>query len=173
MVVWNAYDGNGDQLEYTLFYKREGERVFKMFQEKLTSPYYTFDMRRFASGIYVFKVIASDHPFNSKGSEMTTESVSIPFKLDTTAPRIQNFAYEKRGENIFVLFEVRDELSFLTSVRVAVDGDEWRYLAPRDNVFDSTVERFELTTKADADAIAIEVMDEEGNVRYVPFLLHQ
>ncbi|MBI4975982.1 MAG: hypothetical protein HZC28_00775 [Spirochaetes bacterium] len=172
MVTWNYYDANGDTLRYEVYYRREGEQKYKLLKGDLREPSCVFDAQKLSSGVYYFKVTATDAYDNDVREALTGEAISSPFVFDQTVPQVKDFVYvaDKNGKR--VSFRAVDDLSVIKSIRYAVDGGEWVYANPNDGQCDASAEELSFTAAADSDAIAIEVTDVEGNSAVYAFTVN-
>ena len=63
-ISWQADDPDGDRLIYSLYFRGEDEREWKLLRANMTENTYLLDADVFADGRYYFRVIASDRPSN-------------------------------------------------------------------------------------------------------------
>lgn len=171
MVAWTGYDANDDTLRYDVWYRREGERTFKLMKEDTADTTYVFDANKMPSGVYYFKVTASDRMNNDVRSARSGESFSPPAVLDRTSPAVKDFVYVPVNSGRRISFKVIDTLAPIASVRIAVDGGDWRFIDPKDGLYDETLEEFETDAPITADSFAVEAADAEGNTVYQAFPL--
>jgi hypothetical protein len=75
-VRWEAHDDNGDELTYSVYYRGDGDRDWRLLKDKVTERYYSFDVALLPDGGYRIKVVASDAPSHNPGEALTSDRVS-------------------------------------------------------------------------------------------------
>ena len=85
-VSWQADDPDGDKLAYTLYFRGEDERDWKLLRANMSENTYPLDADALADGRYYFRVVASDRPSNAADQARQTELVSAPVLIDNTPP---------------------------------------------------------------------------------------
>ena len=63
-ISWQADDPDGDKLFYSLYFRGEDEREWKLLRADITENTYLLDGDVLADGRYFFRVMASDRPSN-------------------------------------------------------------------------------------------------------------
>ena len=173
MVYWKGSDPNGDKLIYDLEYRLKGEKNYRKLANNLETSYYKFNAYLMPSGIYDFRITASDK-YDNPVNEIKTKTLEVfNIKYDNDPPEIFDFNVSGEGANRKVTFRVEDKLSFIKTVRYSTITGEWRYIVPDDGLLDSMNETFSIDMKNDAESssITIEVMDTDGNTKYYSFLI--
>ncbi|HVM60898.1 MAG TPA: WD40 repeat domain-containing protein [Verrucomicrobiae bacterium] len=166
-IRWQARDKDGDTLVYRLYFQADGDDVWvpAFLDKPLHKTEYAWDTESIPDGWYRIKVVASDEESNPAGEALTDEKVSDLVKVDNTRPQVVEPAYDAASG---VLKGVaRDNLSLIRYLEYAVDGGDWKFFAPKDGVFDSKEEAFEVKIgplAAGPHYIAVRATDEEGNV---------
>ena len=84
--VWSARDTDGDRLQYTLAYRREGDRTWTVLKDGLDDDVFTWDTTTVPDGTYVVKVTASDATANAPTLALQGERESQSFEVDNTSP---------------------------------------------------------------------------------------
>ena len=159
--VWSARDADGDRLQYTLAYRREGERTWTPLKSGLSDDVFTWDTTTVPDGTYLVKVTASDASANAPTLALQGERESQTFEVDNTSPAVEVAA----GAGTTVRFTVRDGHSPIQRVEYASTTDRWRLAYPVDGLLDSREERFELTLEAGATGrVVVRATDALGNV---------
>ena len=166
-IHWRASDKDGDTLVYRLYYQADGDDAWvPAFLEKpLHKTEYSWDTESIPDGWYRLKVVASDEESNPAGEALTDEKVSDPVKVDNTRPQVLDLSYDAASGILKGV--ARDNLSLIRYLEYAVDGGEWKFFAPKDGVFDSLEETFEVKIGPLANGphfIAVRATDEEGNI---------
>jgi hypothetical protein len=181
--VWQARDADGDRLQYSLAYRREGDRTWTTLKGDLADDVFTWDTTTVPDGTYVLKVTASDASANAPALALAGERESQSFEIDNTppavdvaqgagadsAPRASGAARAPAdtgaGRASTIRFTIRDGHSPVQRVEYASAGDRWRQAYPVDGLLDSREERFELTLEAGARSpVVVRATDALGNV---------
>lgn len=144
LVSWQAEDPDADKLLYTLSFRGEGEKSWKVIRNNLFETSLTLDGDVLADGKYFFRVQASDSPANPPGLAREAELVSAPILIDNTPPVVTAGAARRSGAFIEIMVEAVDASSQIRKAEYSVDAGPWTPLAPEDGVADSPRERFPL-----------------------------
>jgi hypothetical protein len=168
-LQWQAEDRNGDQLQYSVFYRSVSESTFHLLKENLRENFFSVDGAALGDGRYVFKVVASDAPENSLGQALTGERLSEPVDVDSTPPavRLAGDAQVTPEGHARVRFNVEDTSGMVRRADVSVDSGEWRVVFPEDGIADSPRESFALDLPlagAGEHTISLRAFDGSGNV---------
>ena len=124
------------------------------------------------SGIYDFRITASDRFDNPIDLAKTKTLEVLNIKYDNDAPEIFDFAVSSEGNARKITFRAEDKLSFLKTVRYSTITEEWHYIIPDDKVLDSMSENFTILIEDEnASSITIEVLDADGNIKYYSFII--
>ena len=172
MIYWKGSDPNGDKLIYDLEYRLKGEKNYRKLANNLETPYFRFKSYLMPSGIYDFRITASDRFDNPIDLSKTKTLEVLNIKYDNDSPEIFDFAVKTEGNKRIITFRAEDKLSFLKTVRYSTITEEWHYIPPDDKVLDSTSENFTIIIEdEEAGSITIEVLDTEGNIKYYSFVI--
>ncbi len=166
-VLWSAHDDNEDDLIFSIYYRGESEKNWKLLKDKLTEKFYTWDSTTMADGAYYLKIVASDSPSNPPELAATGEKTSDRFESDSTPPAASNLRYEKTKTGIKILFDARDSYSPIKLAEYSLDAGEWLELVPSGTTTDSPQESytFELKSLAPGEhTVAVRVSDRFDNV---------
>jgi hypothetical protein len=168
-VRWAAHDDNDDQLVYTVYIRGVNETAWKLLKDRVTDKSYFWDANTFPDGSYVVKVVASDAPSNSDQDALTDEKESPAFIIDNTPPAILNMKAVREGRRVRVSFRASDALSVIHRAEYSVDGGDWQFVLPSDQIADSLIEDYSFLTgelTAAEHVIAVRVFDkcENGGV---------
>jgi sugar lactone lactonase YvrE len=144
-VRWAAHDDNDDNLVYSLYYRGENEREWKLLKSGLTDKFYSFDSGLLPDGGYIVKVVASDAPSHTPEEALSDEKESQRFDVDNTPPRIENLAARVDGQQIHVTFHATDDASPLKRAEYSVDAGDWQFLEPVGQLSDSKAENYDFT----------------------------
>lgn len=146
VIRWKADDPNKDKLTYTLHFKGEGEKRWKLLKEDLKTLQYTWRTEGVPDGVYYVKLVASDSASNPPPRELKAAKVSDPFVVDNTPPVVANISVTPgRDKKLKVEAEIRDQASIVIQASYAVDSQEWVGLLPADEIFDGKSERVSFT----------------------------
>ena len=143
--VWRAEDANDDEMRYEILYRREGETAWKSLKNDLTEAIFVWDTTSVPNGTYVVKVVASDAPSNTPGASLEGELESSAFDIDNGPPVVNVSSSRLANGRTTIQFEVRDDWSSISKVEYSLDAQRWQVIYPRDGIFDSRIEQFELT----------------------------
>ena len=172
MIYWKGSDPNGDKLIYDLEYRLKGEKNYRKLANNLENSYFRFKSYLMPSGIYDFKITASDKHDNPIDLAKTKTLEVLNIKYDNDPPEIFDFAVNTEGNARKITFRVEDKLSFLKTVRYSAITEEWHYIIPDDKVLDSMSENFTILIEDEnTGSITIEVLDTEGNIKFYSFVI--
>lgn len=164
--TWKAADDNDDNLEYSLYFKGEGESDWKMLEKKLTDTFYTLDAASLPDGVYTLKVVASDAPSNPFGKFLIGELISRPFVISNTTPLVEISNHKVNGKRVELQFRARVRTGRIATAEFSIDGGEWYLVFPVDGIADSTQEDFQFTTpelSTGEHLIGLRSSDSNGN----------
>jgi hypothetical protein len=143
--VWRADDANDDELRYEILYRREGDTAWKSLKSDLEEAIFVWDTTSVPNGTYLVKVVASDQASNTPGAALEGELESSAFDIDNGPPTVTVTASRLVNGRTTIQFEVRDDWSSISKVEYSLDAQRWQMVYPRDGIFDSRNEQFELT----------------------------
>ena len=169
-VTWNVTDPNKDDLSFDVHYRAEGENLWRVLREGLTSPVIAWDTVAMPDGRYTLKVIASDLPGNPADLARTRERMSRSFEVDNTPPRVEALAVSTSSSSggHQVRFVARDEISPIRRVEYTINSGAWKVVFPIDGIADSTEESFAFELDGYGDGgvytLVVKLTDGLGNV---------
>lgn len=163
-LKWTATDPNGDELEYSVWVKKEGwpDWVRLGGQGPIKTSTVDWDLTAFPGGKYRVKVAASDRPSNNPSVAGKAELESAELVVDRSAPTL--ILTEKEGK---LEVQATDALSRIVKAQYAVDGGEWNSIYPTDGLFDSPVESFSIDLKGQPAGVhlcLVKATDASGNI---------
>ena len=164
--MWKATDDNDDNLEYSLYFKGEGESDWKPLEKKLTDTFYTLDAASLPDGVYTLKVVASDEPSNPFGKFLIGELVSRPFVISNMTPLVEISGHKVNGKRVEVQFRARVPTGRIATAEFSIDGGEWYLVFPADGIADSAQEDFQFSTpelSVGEHLIGLRSSDSNGN----------
>ena len=174
-VSWVAEDADGDRLVYSLWFRGEGEREWKLLKANLHESNYTVDGDALADGKYSFRVVASDGEVNPPGAAREAELVSAPVLIDNTPPVIHAGAARKTANGVEVEFEAEDSASPLRRCEYSVDASAWTPLESLDGVIDSQREKFVVRLdhlSPGEHVLVLRAVDSANNAGLAKIVLH-
>lgn len=168
VISWQAEDTDSDPLLYSLHYRADGEKRWKLLRANMSESAQTVDAEIFADGRYFFRVIASDKVGNGPDSAREAELVSPPILIDNTPPVIgEPRLNDATGGRRQVQFTATDATTELKRCEYSIDAGTWAVLEAADGVTDSRQESFRLTLPTlspGEHVIVFRVLDQAGNV---------
>ena len=145
-VLWSAHDDNDDELRYSVYFRGESEKEWKLLKDNLEQRYYTFDTTSFADGAYYLKIVASDAASNDALRALTAEKESERFEVDNTPPVIEDLHVGppsgKMSGGRPYSFTARDSATAIEKAEFSLDGGEWKLVSPENDISDALVERY-------------------------------
>lgn len=165
-VVWQADDPDGDKLAYTLYFRGEGEREWKLLRANMSENTYPLDADALADGRYFFRVIASDRPSNAADRARRTELISSPVVIDNTPPVVTASAPQRAGTAVEINVDAEDRGSDLRRCEYSLDAQTWLPVEAADGLTDSPREHFLIhidAFPAGEHVVVVRVYDAAGN----------
>jgi hypothetical protein len=143
-VTWQADDPDGDRLLYSLYFRGEDEKEWKLLRANIAENSLLLDGDVLADGRYYFRVIASDQPSNAANVARTDELVSSPVLIDNTPPVITLSAPRRSNDRVEVDADVVDQTSPLRRFEYSLDAGPWTPVEAADGVTDSPREQYHI-----------------------------
>ena len=162
-VRWAAHDDNDDDLVYSIYYRGQNEREWKLLKSGITDKFYSFESNLLPDGSYFLKVVASDAPSHTPQDALTDEKESTLFQVDNTPPRIQNLTARIEGQQLHVTFLATDDNSAIKHAEYSVDAGDWQYLEPVGQISDSKAENYDFNALLTSPTLSLEDQAEEKN----------
>lgn len=164
--VWRADDENGDELQYDVLYRREGETAWKTLKQGLAEQIVVWDTTSVPNGTYLLRIQASDAASNPAPAALTGHLDSTTFDIDNTPPAVRIGSLRRNGTRSVLTFEVRDDHSAVQKAEYSLDGTRWVAVYPKDGIADSRFEEFDLTLEGDAGTrgVVIRASDALNNI---------
>ena len=164
--AWKAVDENEDSLEYSLYFKGEGEAEWKLLEKKLSDTFYTLNTAALPDGLYRLKVVASDAPSNPYDRFLVGELISDPFVIANAVPQIEVTGNKTSGKKVEVQFRAGVLTGRIATGEFSIDGGEWFLIFPVDGIADSGQEDYRILTPelaAGEHLIGLRSSDGDGN----------
>jgi hypothetical protein len=165
-IVWQSDDPDNDKLVYSVYFRGENERDWKLLRKDLYENTLQLDADSLADGRYVFKVLGSDKPSNDLRYAQETDLVSSPVLIDNTPPLVTATEPKREGDRWKVNFTGEDRTSALKRCDYSVDAGQWQPLEAADGITDCKREDFELQLSGlppGEHVVAIRIYDSAGN----------
>ena len=143
-VTWQADDPDGDRLSYTLYFRGEDEKEWKLLRANIAENSMLLDGDVLADGRYYFRVVASDRPSNAANVTREDELVSSPVLVDNTPPVVTLSAPRRTDGRVEVDADVVDQTSPLRRCEYSLDAGPWIPVEAADGVTDSPREQFHI-----------------------------
>ena len=144
-ATWSANDPNDDKLSYNIFYREEGETLWKLLREDVREAVIAWDTVAMPDGRYTLKIVASDAPANPTDVALTGERESRSFEVDNTPPRVTAIQAARSQGGHRLTFQAEDDASAVKKVEYAVDSGKWNVIYPTDGISDSKRESFDVS----------------------------
>jgi hypothetical protein len=165
-ILWQADDPDNDRLMYSLYFRGEDERDWKVLRSNVFENTYTIDGDALADGRYLFRVTASDRPSNPQEYARDADLISSPVLIDNTPPVVRVGAVQKAGNAIEIPVEAVDETSALRRCEYSLNAGPWFPVEAVDGVTDSRAETFRIrlgNLGAGEHLVTVRVFDAAGN----------
>jgi len=141
-LQWAASDRNLDALSFSVYYRLESDRTWKLLKQDLEDSFYTVNSDNFTDGTYIFKVVASDAPSNPPANALSGEFESRPFTIDNTPPSVKMWQLSIATARVQVAIDAADVTSTLNQADISVDAGPWQSIFPIDGITDSKAESY-------------------------------
>jgi WD40 repeat protein len=144
-VIWSSRDDNDDELLFTVYYRGEGEKNWRVLKDKVTQHYYSWDTSTMPDGAYYLKIVASDSPSNPPDQALTGERESDRFEVENTPPRIEGLRAESHSPTATVTFEgLSSSGEALARAEYSVDAGDWQMVYPVGLLSDSPKQSYQI-----------------------------
>ena len=165
-VVWNAHDDNDDDLTFSIYYRGQAEKEWKLLKKDLSENFYSWDTSSMPDGAYYLKIVASDARSNPEGEALTTDMVSDRFEVDNTPPEIENIRASQSAGAWHVTFTAHDSGSAIDRTSYSVNAGKWQMLFPIGQLTDAPSENYDIALSglaAGEHTVAVRVFDQFEN----------
>ena len=170
-ILWSTEDANDDELTYSVYYRGENEKDWKLLKDKLEQKFYSWDTNSMPDGAYYLKVTASDEKSNPPNEALTAERVSERFVVDNTPPTISEIASQPApgaagDPAATVRFRASDSASSIVRAQYSLDAGDWTIVPPVGGLSDSPVEQYSITLRGIAPGehtVSVRVYDQFEN----------
>ena len=165
-VLWSAHDDNDDTLSYSVYYRGEGEKNWRLLKDKISSEYYSWDTSTMPDGAYYLKIVASDAPSNPPNEALVAERESDRFLVGNTPPRVDNLHAESSGSSASFSFGAISTSGAIARASYSVDSSDWQIVFPVGQLTDAPKEdyRWSVTDLSPGEhTVSVRVTDRFGN----------
>jgi sugar lactone lactonase YvrE len=174
-VTWQADDPDGDRLLYSLYFRGEEEKEWKLLRGNFPENSLLLDGDVLADGRYYFRVVASDQPSNAPNVARTDELVSSPVLIDNTPPVVTLSAPRRANDHVEVDADVADQTSSLRRVEYSLDAGPWTPVEAADGVTDSPREQYHIAIdrlRAGEHLLVVRAYDTANNAGLAKVVIH-
>jgi hypothetical protein len=174
-VTWQADDPDGDRLLYSLYFRGEDEKEWKLLRANIAENSLLLDGDVLADGRYYFRVIASDQPSNAANVARTDELVSSPVLIDNTPPVVTLSAPRRSNDRVEVDADVLDQTSPLRRFEYSLDAGPWTPVEAADGVTDSPREQYHIAIdrlRAGEHLLVVRAYDTANNAGLAKVVIH-
>lgn len=174
-VTWQADDPDGDRLLYSLYFRGEDEKEWKLLRVNVPENSVLIDGDVLADGRYYFRVLASDLPSNPPNVARTDELVSSPVLIDNTPPVLSLSSPRRANDHVEVDAEAVDQTSPLRRVEYSLDAGPWTPIEAADGVTDSPREQYHVAIdrlRAGEHLLVVRAYDTAGNAGLAKVVIH-
>lgn len=166
-VIWSAHDDNDDDLVFSVYYRGEGEKNWRLLKDRISQHFYSWDTTTMPEGAYYLRVVASDSPSNPADRALTAEHVSDRFEVENTPPTIESLNADPASSAITVTFRaISAGPDALAQAKYSVDAGPWHIVYPVGLLSDAPREeyRFQLDHLAPGEhTVAVRIADRFDN----------
>ena len=165
---WDAYDPNGDTLEFKVQIRKVPNEGWVTLAGRLDNPIHTFTTKGMEDGYYQVKVTASDRVSNPDKQAQNNFLVSSQFLIDNDAPQVRpGLKNPPPKGGAVVNITANDSFSVIRSAEYILDGNEAVSIFPKDLLYDSEKEEFQIELMGldpGPHSIIITIKDDRGNL---------
>ncbi len=158
-ISWSGHDENGDDVRYSLEFRRKGSDKWLRLHDDIDGTQFNFDGSQLPDGIYELQLTASDARSNAE-NPLKSSREGLTMLIDNTPPVV---AVQPSRDSVTV--EISDALSPITKVDWSVDAHKWMRLVPEDGIADSNHETFRIKREdVQGHFVIVRAMDGQYNV---------
>jgi hypothetical protein len=166
-IKWKVDNTDGDDTEYTLEARRDGEanwRPISTGKPPLTATQWEWNTETYPDGWYKVRVTSSDLLANSPDRALTSSASSTMFAIDNTRPSIDGLAITYPHATA----RAHDAISTIAEMAFSVDDGPWQLGTTADGLFDDQTEDLRIDIPSGltrgTHTLAVRVADSAGNV---------
>jgi len=168
-VLWSAHDDNEDDLLFSVYYRGEDERNWRLLKDKITQHFFSWDTTTMPDGAYYLKIVASDSPSNPASQSLSSERESDRFVIANTPPRIENLratAASSDPSGTTISFEAISPSAAIARAQYSLDAGDWQIIFPAGLLSDAPKETYQIPLSglsAGEHTLAVQVFDRFQN----------
>jgi hypothetical protein len=165
-VLWSAHDDNDDDLVFTVYFRGESEKDWRVLKDKLTQHYYSWDTASMPDGAYYVKIVASDSPSNPADQSLWGARESDRWMVANTPPRIENLRAGSGLLNTKASFDAIAASSAIARAEYSIDAGDWQLIFPTGVLSDSPKESYYMELPGlppGEHTLAVQVADDFNN----------
>ncbi|MBN1961967.1 MAG: fibronectin type III domain-containing protein [Deltaproteobacteria bacterium] len=144
-IRWSAEDPNGDELRYTIQYRRDGYGIWRTLKKDLDVPFYSLHSSQLPDGHYQFRVEATDALSNPPGSERLDTRDSRDVLIDNTPPQVEPLIAQVKRRKVTIKGGFADTVSPIAAAVFSLDAKDSKPLQVDDGILDGLRESFTLS----------------------------
>jgi WD40 repeat protein len=168
-ILWSAHDDNDDDLIFSIYFRGEGEKNWRLLKDKITQRFYSWDTTTMPDGAYYLKIVAADSPSNPAGQSLSSERESDRIEIANTPPRIENLrtASDPPAPNsASISFDAISSSAAIARAQYSLDAADWQIVFPTGVLSDAPRENYQLQLRdlpPGEHTIAVQVFDRFEN----------
>lgn len=165
-VLWSAHDDNDDDLVFTVYFRGETEKDWRVLKDKLTQHYYSWDTASMPDGAYYLKIVASDSPSNPGDQSLWGARESDRWMVANTPPRIENLRAGSGLLNTKASFDAIAASSAIARAQYSIDAGDWQLIFPTEVLSDAPKESYFIQLPGlppGEHTLAVQVADDFNN----------
>jgi hypothetical protein len=143
-VLWSAHDDNDDDLVFSVYYRGQGEKNWRLLKDKITQKFYTWDSATMPDGAYYLKIVASDAPSNPPEQALKSERETDRLEIANTPPKIENLRADSNLSPVKVRFDGVSSSGAIARAQYSVDSGDWLTAFPIGLLSDAPKESYEI-----------------------------
>jgi hypothetical protein len=165
-VLWSAHDDNDDELVFSIYYRGEGEKNWRLLKDRITTHFYSWDSTSMPDGAYYLKVVASDSPSNPPDQALQTERESDRWEIANTPPQIEHLRAGQGAPATVVSFDATSASGPIAHAQYSVDAGDWQVVFPTGLLSDAPKESYSIglgNLPPGEHTLAVQVSDRYDN----------
>ena len=165
-VLWSAHDDNDDDLTFTIYFRGESEKDWRILKDKVTQRYYSWDTVSMPDGAYYLKIVAADSPSNPADQALWGARESDRWIVANTPPRIENLRAGAGLLNTKASFDAIASSGAVARAEYSIDAGEWQIVFPVDSLSDAPKESYFMQLPGlslGEHTLAVQVTDDFNN----------
>jgi hypothetical protein len=165
-VLWSAHDDNDDALTFSIYYRGEGEKNWRLLKDKIPDQYYSWDTATMPDGPYYLRIIASDAPSNPPNEALTDERESDRFLVGNTPPRVEDLRAQATSRSATLSFGATSTSGAIARASYSLDSADWQIVFPVGQLTDAPKEEYKwdiANLSPGEHTVSVRVTDRFGN----------